>query len=111
MKTLPELIIDDFDAEQVWAGVTLQNKTKFEKLAQQIEILSRYSSKTQGKDTFTNHVPIVLNNFATKCKIKVMCFPNIFGKEKASTVNIRLSITCFHSDAMVYHTLVSCMCT
>lgn len=55
MKTLPELIIDDFDAEQVWAGVTLQNKTKFEKLAQQIEILSRYSSKTQRKDKITNH--------------------------------------------------------
>ena len=25
LKTLPELIIDDFDEEQVWAGVELQN--------------------------------------------------------------------------------------
>ena len=55
MKTLPELIIDDFDAEQVWAGVTLQNKTKFEKLAQQIEMLSRYASKTQEKNKIINH--------------------------------------------------------
>ena len=55
MKTLPELIIDDFDAEQVWAGVTLQNKTKFEKLAQQIEMLSKYASKTQEKNKIINH--------------------------------------------------------
>ena len=55
MKTLPELIIDDFDAEQVWAGVTLQNKTKFEKLAQQIEMLSKYASKTQEKNKIINY--------------------------------------------------------
>ena len=42
MKTLPELIIDGFDSEQVWAGVQLQNKAKFEKLSKQIGNLTKY---------------------------------------------------------------------
>lgn len=29
--TMPELIIDNFDCEQVWAGVQMQNRHKFEK--------------------------------------------------------------------------------
>ena len=43
MKTLPELIVDNFDAEQVWAGVDLQNKAKFQKLVNKIENLSQYT--------------------------------------------------------------------
>ena len=39
MKTLPELIVEDFDAEQVWAGVDLQNKAKFPKLVDKFEHL------------------------------------------------------------------------
>ena len=29
--TMPELIIDNFDSEQVWAGVQMQNQQKFDK--------------------------------------------------------------------------------
>ena len=37
--TLPELIIQDFDVEQVWAGVDLQNKSKFGTLADEVHDL------------------------------------------------------------------------
>lgn len=30
--TLPELIIDNFDSEQVWAGIEIQNKQKYDRL-------------------------------------------------------------------------------
>ena len=38
---MPELIIDGFDAEQVWAGVDLQNKIKFPKIVAEVERLKR----------------------------------------------------------------------
>ena len=41
MKTLPELIIDGFDAEQVWAGIDLQNKVKFDKFADTVTRLNK----------------------------------------------------------------------
>ena len=87
MKTLPELIIDDFDAEQVWAGVTLQNKTKFEKLAQQIEILSRYSSKTQGKDKITNHA-----NNDLKEKTRKFDFNLLIGGSRCEDIESRAKL-------------------
>jgi len=31
-NTMPELVIDNFDCEQVWAGIQMQNVKKFEKL-------------------------------------------------------------------------------
>merc|ERR1719266_3256481 len=40
--TLPELIIEDFDPEQVWAGVEIQNQQKFSKLQ------SKFSSLKLG---------------------------------------------------------------
>ena len=40
--TLPELIIEDFDPEQVWAGVEMQNQQKFSKLQ------SKFSSLNLG---------------------------------------------------------------
>ncbi len=46
MKTLPELIIDGFDAEQVWAGVELQNKAKFQKFANKVETLAQFVVNT-----------------------------------------------------------------
>ena len=48
MKTLPELIVDNFDAEQVWAGVDLQNKAKFQKLVNKIENLSQYTENLKA---------------------------------------------------------------
>merc|ERR1719369_1810966 len=30
--TLPELIIENFDSEQVWAGIEIQNKQKYDRL-------------------------------------------------------------------------------
>ena len=48
MKTLPELIVEDFDAEQVWAGVDLQNKAKFSKLIDKTEHLLQL---TRNNDT------------------------------------------------------------
>ena len=82
MKTLPELIIDDFDAEQVWAGVTLQNKTKFEKLAQQIEMLSRYASKTQEKNKIINHA-----NNDLKEKTRKSDFNLLIGGSKCEDID------------------------
>ena len=38
--TLPELIIDNFDSEQVWAGVELQNQEIFSKLESKLNSLS-----------------------------------------------------------------------
>ena len=60
MKTLPSLIIDGFDAEQVWAGVQLQNKAKLEKFSKQIRDLTRHLGDcnptvqgSQGKKNFS----------------------------------------------------------
>jgi len=40
-KTMPELVIDDFDEEQIWAGVELQNKIVYDDCQDRIaEILS-----------------------------------------------------------------------
>ena len=83
MKTLPELIIDDFDAEQVWAGVTLQNKTKFEKLAQQIEMLSKYASKTQEKNKIINNA-----NNDLKEKTRKFDFNLLIGVSKCEDIDI-----------------------
>ena len=82
MKTLPELLIDDFDAEQVWAGVTLQNKTKFEKLAQQIEMLSKYASKTQEKNKIINHA-----NNDLKEKTRKSDFNLLIGGSKCEDID------------------------
>ena len=82
MKTLPELIIDDFDAEQVWAGVTLQNKTKFEKLAQQIEMLSKYASKTQEKNKIINNA-----NNDLKEKTRKSDFNLLIGGSKCEDID------------------------
>ena len=82
MKTLPELIIDDFDAEQVWAGVTLQNKTKFEKLAQQIEMLSKYASKTQEKNKIINNA-----NNDLKEKTRKFDFNLLIGGSKCEDID------------------------
>ena len=38
--TLPELIIQDFDPEQVWAGVEIQNQQKFSKLQSKFSSLN-----------------------------------------------------------------------
>ena len=56
MKTLPELIIDGFDAEQVWAGVDLQNRIKFENFTNQIQKLTRQAIKSKDKISRTNNV-------------------------------------------------------
>lgn len=39
--TLSELVIEDFDQEQVWAGIELQNKAKLDNLLSKINALSR----------------------------------------------------------------------
>ena len=48
MKTLPELIIDGFDSEQVWAGVQLQNRAKFEKFSKQIGDITKHVTDCDG---------------------------------------------------------------
>ena len=35
---LPELIIDDFDEEQVWAGVEMLNRAKFEEFSAKVGV-------------------------------------------------------------------------
>ena len=87
MKTLPELIIDDFDAEQVWAGVTLQNKTKFEKLAQQIEMLSKYASKTQEKNKIINNA-----NNDLKEKTRKFDFNLLTGGSRCEDIDSRTKL-------------------
>jgi len=39
-RTLPELIINGFDAEQVWAGIELQNKHKFDKFETKFSLVN-----------------------------------------------------------------------
>ena len=40
LKTLPELIIEDFDEEQVWAGIELQNKFVLENCRTKLDRLN-----------------------------------------------------------------------
>ena len=40
LKTLPELIIEDFDEEQVWAGIELQNKFALENCRTKLDRLN-----------------------------------------------------------------------
>ena len=50
-KTLSELIIEDFDEEQVWAGIELQNKFVLDECREkleQLQNLSDLSSNTNG---------------------------------------------------------------
>jgi len=47
-RTMPELVIDNFDSEQVWAGIQLQNNVKIEKFETKFSLinlndLSKYS--------------------------------------------------------------------
>jgi len=48
VSTLPQLIIDEFDSEQVWAGVELQNKAKFNSFSDQVhDLLQAFSLPSQ----------------------------------------------------------------
>ena len=54
-KTLNELIIEDFDEEQVWAGVELQNKFVLDECREkleQLQNLAKFSSNTNGLSSF-----------------------------------------------------------
>ena len=55
MKTLPELIIEGFDAEQVWAGVNLQNKTKFQKFTNKVETLTQLIGNSEDTSNRTKN--------------------------------------------------------
>ena len=46
--TLPELIIEDFDPEQVWAGVEIQNQQKFSKLQSKFSSLNLSDIQSQS---------------------------------------------------------------
>ena len=46
--TLPELIIEDFDPEQVWAGVEMQNQQKFSKLQSKFSSLNLGDVRSQS---------------------------------------------------------------
>ena len=74
MKTLPELIVDDFDAEQVWAGVDLQNKAKFQKFVNITENLSQLTENAKALQQLSSH-----NNNVTSNSIKRPCFNLISG--------------------------------
>ena len=74
MKTLPELIVDDFDAEQVWAGVNLQNKAKFQNFVNITEKLSQLTENTKTLQHLSSH-----NNNATSKITKRQCFNLISG--------------------------------
>ena len=74
MKTLPELIVDDFDAEQVWAGVDLQNKAKFQKFVNITENLSQLTDNAKALQQLSSH-----NNNVTSNTIKRPCFNLISG--------------------------------
>ena len=56
--TLPELIIQDFDPEQVWVGVEIQNQQKFSKLQSKFSTLNlsdiQSHSLLYGKPTVTS---------------------------------------------------------
>ena len=56
MKTLPELIVDDFDAEQVWAGVDLQNKAKYQKFVNKIEHLAQLAQKNKALQQLNSNI-------------------------------------------------------
>ena len=74
MKTLPELIVDDFDAEQVWAGVDLQNKAKFQKFVNITENLSQLTENANALQQLSSH-----NNNVSSNSIKRPCFNLISG--------------------------------
>ena len=74
MKTLPELIVDDFDAEQVWAGVNLQNKAKFQNFVNITEKLSQLTENIKTLQHLGSH-----NNNATSKITKRQCFNLISG--------------------------------
>ena len=74
MKTLPELIVDDFDAEQVWAGVDLQNKAKFHKFVNITDNLSQLTENAKALQQLSSH-----NNNVTSNTIKRPCFNLISG--------------------------------
>ena len=56
MKTLPELIVDDFDAEQVWAGVDLQNKAKYQKFVNKIEHLAQLAQNNNALHQLNSNI-------------------------------------------------------
>ena len=78
MKTLPELIVDDFDAEQVWAGVDLQNKAKYQKFVNKIEHLTQLAQNNNSLQQLNSN-----NNKSNSKTVQNHAFNLIIGSLEA----------------------------